>query len=665
MLTLPEKLLFAVILVVFTVWVIRRSALLVKIIKLGQAEDPEQWLDSKTRLVNVLADVFLQRKVLRKPVAGFFHMLIVWGFCIFAVNTINHFVGAFIPHFHMFGATVLAKAYETVADIFAVLIIIGVAGLAFRRHVMRPPNLTRPSAESAIVFASISGAMIAYLCVHAIEIAQGTLPYPEAHLVASQLAQVFTHIDEQPLAIMAHIAWWCDGILHMILVALLIVPTKHSHLIAGPINLWYARKRPRGQMTTVDLEDENAETFGVAKIEEFTWKQLVDLGACIECGRCEEFCPTHNTGKPLSPKRLIVDLKDHLLSHGPALVNSTGQDDAPEVEVPALIGGTIDTDAIWACTTCGACVEQCPMGIEHVDKVTDMRRNITLMEAEFPEQAGNAFRNLENSGNPWGINQAERTNWTDGLNVPLFADKKKADVLYWVGCSGSFDDRNKNISIAMVNILNAANIDFAILGAEERCTCESSRRLGNEYLFQTATQELIETFKQYEFTKILVTCPHCLNTLANEHPAFGGHYEVIHHAEFINELLGSGQLKTKAESTKEKTVFHDSCYLARYNNIEQEPRNVLTAAGRDLTSVPREGKQGFCCGAGGGRMWLEEDQGTPINANRAKELLESGAKEIGTSCPFCMTMVSDGVKKEEAEDVSIKDIAEIVAEQLV
>jgi Fe-S oxidoreductase len=664
MLTLPEKVLFAIIVIASTVWFVRRGTLLVRLVRLGQPEAQDRSDGMGARVANVLADVFFQRKVLRKPVAGFFHLLIVWGFVIFAVNTINHFAGAFLTGFHLFGATKLALIYEAVADIFAVLILVGVVGLAFRRYVARPPNLTKPSPESAIVFAAIGGAMAAYLWVHATYIALGTLENPQYHFAAAQIAKVFTSWDEGVLRVMAHVAWWCDGLLHLLLVALLIIPTKHAHLVAGPINLLYGRSRHRGQMTKLDLEDENAETFGVSKINEFTWKQLLDFGACIECGRCQEYCPTHNSGKPLSPKKLIVDLKNHLLEAGP--LELSGESDGAK-EVPALIGATIDKETIWACTTCGACVEHCPMGIEHVDKITDMRRHMTLMEADFPEQAETAFRNMEGSGNPWGFGASERTAWAKGLDVSTFAEKREADVLYWVGCSGSFDDRNKKIAVAMVKILNAANVDFAILGDEERCTCESARRLGNEYLYQTATQEIIETLNKYTFSKILVTCPHCLNTLANEYPEFGGDYTVVHHAQFIDQLVSEGKLNTDGKAKQNsggKTAFHDSCYLARYNDVEDEPRRVLEASGRTLAPVARQGKEGFCCGAGGGRMWVEEDLGEPINGIRAKELIASGAEEIGTSCPFCMTMVSDGVKREEREDIPVRDIAEIIADQI-
>lgn len=304
------------------------------------------------------------------------------------------------------------------------------------------------------------------------------------------------------------------------------------------------------------------------------------------------------------------------------------------------------------------------MGIEHVDKITDMRRYLSLMEAATPEPAATSFRNMENAGNPWGFARSERGAWADGLNVPVFAEKQEAEVLYWVGCSGSYDDRSKRVSQAMVRILNAARVDFAILGAEERCTCESARRLGNEYLYQMATQEIVETLSQYRFKYILTTCPHCFNTIKNEYPDFGANYTVIHHTQLIAEMLATGRLRLKPGAAQ-RVAFHDSCYLGRYNGEFDGPRHAIKAAGGNLVPVPREREHGFCCGAGGGRMWLEETQGEKINTVRARELLDTQPEKIAASCPFCMTMLSDGVKKLAGEAVAVYDVAELVAEALV
>lgn len=302
------------------------------------------------------------------------------------------------------------------------------------------------------------------------------------------------------------------------------------------------------------------------------------------------------------------------------------------------------------------------MGIEHVDKLVDMRRHLTLMESATPEQAQNTFRQMENAGNPWGLPRDERAKWAEGIDVPIMAEKQETDILWWVGCAGSFDDRNKKVSQSIARILNAAGVDFAILGPEERCNCESARRLGNEYLYQTATMEIVETLNQYKFNRILTACPHCFNTLKNEYPDFDGNYDVIHHSQLIDELTASGKLQVP-QNGKTKTVFHDSCYIGRYNGIMEEPRKAIASTGAEVADPGRNRKQGLCCGAGGGRMWLEETLGEPINATRAEELLGTGAEEIGASCPFCITMLSDGVKKHESE-VPVRDIAEIVADRL-
>lgn len=657
MLTLVEKVTFLLILAGFIAYVVKRTYELTLFVRMGKPEPNNRTDHLPVRILDMLLDVLLQRRVMRKPIVGALHLLIVWGFFVFGVNTINHFAGALIHNFHIFGNTVLADYYTAIADIFAVLIILGVVGLAIRRYVLRPVSLTPRSIESAIVFLFIGGAMTAYLFANATEIALESPEDSGYHLVAHPLSLLFAGLAPLPLKIIAHVAWWSDALMHMTLVLLLVIPTKHLHLVGGPLNLIFQRSHPVGQMFKVDLEDEAAETFGVAKIEEFTWKQNLDLYACIECGRCRDYCPTANSNKPLNPKELIIDLKDHLVETGPALVKAQKKEGA-EVERPSLIGEVITKDTIWACTTCGSCVEHCPMGIEHVDKITDMRQNLVLMEADFPAEADATFRNMETKGNPWGFAPADRAKWTAGLDVPVMAEKQEVEILWWVGCSGSYDERSKKISVAMAKILKAAGVDYAILGDEERCNCESARRLGNEYLYQTVTQEIIETLKQYKFNRILVACPHCYNTFKNDYATFDAHYEVVHHTELINELLESGKLKMTSPE-KNNVVFHDSCYLGRYNDIYEAPRKVLESSGCSLASVDREGRKGFCCGAGGGQMWLEE-QGDAINVIRTDELLNSGAEKIAAACPFCITMLTDGVKEKEST-AEVLDIAEIVA----
>lgn len=682
-LSLAERAVFTLVLAGSVAYFALRTATLVQLVRLGKPDADQRIVNLRAGVLSALLDVFTQRRVFRKPWVGLFHVLIVWGFLVFAINTMNHFLGAYSPGFHLFGGGALARAYNMFADVFAVLILVGVIGLAVRRYVFKPENLTPRSVESAIVFLFIGGAMVAYLLAHSTAIAVGAVAHPNAYPVSAAVSAAFAGMPEWPRLLLAHFAWWAGAIMHLVLVALLVIPTKHLHLVAGPINLAFPPTRARGHMAKIDIENEAAESFGVSKLEEFSWKQNLDLFACIECGRCQDFCPTHNSGKTLKPKYLIVDMKHHLLADGRKLL-ARNEGDMPSAlhrlrerarmlfpwafgeDSPqrALIGEVVHVDAIWACTTCMACVEHCPMGIEHVDKITDMRRHLTLMEAATPEPAATSFRNMENAGNPWGFAQSERGAWADGLGAPVFVEKQEAEVLFWVGCSGSYDDRSKAISRAMVRILKAVGIDFAILGAEERCTCESARRLGNEYLYQMATQEIVETLRKYKFKYILTTCPHCFNTIKNEYPDFGADYTVIHHTQLIAEMVATGRLRLKPGAAQ-RIAFHDSCYLGRYNGEFDGPRHAIEAAGGSLVSVPREREHGFCCGAGGGRMWLEETQGEMINTVRARELLDTQPEKIAASCPFCMTMLSDGVKKLAGEKVAVFDVAELVAEALV
>ena len=672
MLTLPEKIVFALVLAGSIAHFTYRVVTLVRMLLLGTADPENRFENLAGRAVNAALDVVLQRKVLRKPVTGLLHLLVVWGFFVFTVNTINHFTGAFVDGFHLFGDTALARCHMVMGDLFAVLILVGVAGLGIRRFILKPDCLTRASVESAIMLSFIGGAMIAFLAANATEIALGRVDYPAYRFVSVLLANAMGPIAEGQIRVLAHVAWWADSLLPLALLALVLIPTKHLHLLSAPFNILFARSTPRGRMTKMDLEDEEAETFGVSAIEQYSWKQLLDLYSCIECGRCQDFCPTYHSEKPLNPKLLISGMKHHFVDVGPALLaqKKSGGDGSAEPDnatpsPPLLIGDTVAEDVIWACTTCGACIEHCPMAIEHVDKLTDLRRYLVLTESKFPEEASVTFRNMETAGNPWGLAPAERAAWAEGFDVPIFADKKEANVLYWVGCSGSYDDRSKKVSVAMTKILQAAGVDFAILGEQERCHCESARRLGNEYLYQMAAQEIVETLAQYTFKRILVTCPHCLNTLANEYPEFGASYEVVHHAEFIGELIRAGKLKLRARATGDgATVFHDSCYLGRYNRVFDAPRQALEAVGERLIPARREREKGLCCGAGGGRMWLEESLGKPISTVRTRELLETNAEQIATSCPFCITMLTDAVNNEERPDIEVKDIAEIVAESL-
>jgi len=640
---------------------------LIRMLKLGQSEDRLDQLGR--RAANFVVKVLFQPQVLRKPLVGTMHLAVFWGFIVFGLATTEHFVGGFVDGFSICFGIRAGAYYAAFVDVFAVLVLAGVLGFTFRRYVLKPECLRlMPSPESAVVLFLIGGLMVTFLIGNAAEIAGPGKSYETYRFASSAIAGLMASAGEGTLHAVFMANWWLHAV--MILAFLVFIPnSKHLHLMACPFNEFFYRTRPRGQMTAMDLEDENAETFGVSKIEEYTWKQLLDLYSCIECGRCQENCPAHSSDKPLNPKKVIVDLKHHFMEIGPGLVKkaAAGEEDGgghSGNERFPLGGKVIEEDAIWACTTCGGCVEHCPISIEHIDKLTDMRRYLVLMESKFPQEAVGVFKNMENNANPWGIGWAERAEWAKDLDVPVLADKPETDVLFWVGCSGAYDDRNKKVAEAMVRILKAAGVDFAILGQEEKCCGDSARRLGNEYLFQMLAEMNIEAMGQYKFNRIVVTCPHGFNTLKNEYPQFGCEYKVVHHTEFIAQLISSGTLELDSNGSG-AVAYHDSCYLGRHNGIYDEPRDVLRAAGRSLAPVSRERAYGLCCGAGGGRMWLEETLGTRINHLRTDDLLGTGAKEIGTACPFCLTMLEDGIKETDREGAAeVRDIAEIVAESM-
>jgi Fe-S oxidoreductase len=429
--------------------------------------------------------------------------------------------------------------------------------------------------------------------------------------------------------------------------------SKHLHVLTSIPNVYLSNLGPRGALTPTNLADETATKFGATDVEDFTWKQLLNGYTCTECGRCSDACPAHTTGKLLSPRKIFVDLRARTME------KAEHQDLAGH----QLLDNFITEQELWACTTCMACVQECPVMIEHVDAIVEMRRGLVLNESRFPDELKTTFTNLERNFTPWAFGHASRADWAQGMDVPLMADVRKADLLFWVGCAGSYDARYQKVARAFVKLLKRAGVNFAILGTEEKCTGDPARRMGNEYLAQTLMADNIATLNGYGVKKIVVTCPHCLQSLGKEYRQFGGDYTVVHHSELLRDLVREGKL-TPARGHEGKVTFHDPCYLGRYNDIYEAPRDVLGAVdGLERVEMARSHDRSFCCGAGGGRMWMEEREGKRVNIERTEEALGTGAGIIGTGCPFCMTMLTDGVKeKNPSTPVEVKDIAELLLE---
>jgi Fe-S oxidoreductase len=499
--------------------------------------------------------------------------------------------------------------------------------------------------------------MLSILVMNAFHITGYNPWYRDALWVSNAVsAGLLSHFDFSPetASTLGLIFKW----IHMLLVlgfSVYIPGSKHLHIIAaGPNTFLKTLSREKG-MRKINFEDESVTQYGTAKSTDMSWKDVLDYYSCTECGRCQDLCPAHNTGKPLSPKMLILDLKENMYRHKDKILA------AKTDEVGPLIDSHVTEDVIWACTSCRACEVACPVFIEHTDKIYDIRRNLVMMESKFPAEVQTVFKNMETNATPWAFSAADRANWAEGLSVKSMAEDSAVDVLLWVGCAGSYDDRNKKVLRSFVSLLKKAGIKFSILGQEEQCTGDPARRIGNEYLFQTLAQANVETLNRYAVKRIVTACPHCFNTLKNEYKDFGGTFEVFHHSQFLARLISEGKLKP-TKSVDETITFHDSCYLGRWNNIYEQPRAILEALpSARLVEMKQNHDQSMCCGAGGGRMWMEETIGKRINVTRTEQALATKAGIVAASCPFCMTMLTDGMKSKEMQDkVKVMDIAELM-----
>ncbi len=649
----------------------RRLFWLFKLIRSGKKDSTRKSAFFK-RLTTELVEVIGQKKLLKKKVAGMAHAVTFWGFLILGFTIIEAWGDLFDRSFAIpiIGHWAVLGFFE---DLFMVAILVALLIFSAIRLKQNPKRIERKSrfygshTEAAwLVLLMISGVLISLWFYRAAQVNTNHFPYGwgafASHLLADALHPLGTGVNSviETVALLANVGIICGFLV-------LVVYSKHLHIFLAPINIAFSR-RPRALAqlgSTPDLDPENMDedtVFGAGVITQFSWKQLLDLATCTECGRCQEQCPAWNTDKPLSPKLLIMSLRDSLFKSANQILGTTDNSEANDL--PSLVPDVIEKDILWSCTTCGACVEQCPVDIEHIDTILDMRRYQVLMESDFPTEAGTMLRNIENRGDPWGLGASQRTQWTEGLDfeIPIIDGQIPDDIeyLFWVGCAGALDERARKTTQSIARLLHQANISFAILGQSESCTGDSARRIGNEYLFQMQAMANIETLNGVNAKKIIASCPHCFNTLANEYPALGGNYEVIHHSQLLAVLIE--QKKINAGTFKAKVTYHDPCYLGRHNRVFDEPRSVLDAVdGVEQIEMHRHREKGFCCGAGGARMWLEENIGERINMNRTAEAIATGAEVVSTACPFCMIMIDDAVKAyQKADDVKVLDVAQIL-----
>ncbi|HKB33127.1 MAG TPA: (Fe-S)-binding protein, partial [Candidatus Dormibacteraeota bacterium] len=589
----------------------RRALLLYRLVRAGKPA--ARFGDVPARAKAEAVVVVGQSKLLQRLLPGLMHAAIFWGFLVLFPTILIAMIGAVDPHATLpwLGAQ---GWYALLVDVFALLVLAGVLTAFVIRKVQRPKRFVGSHiGEADLILAMIAGIVITLFLWHSSQIALGLNDYPASWAPISGSIAKLLHGALIPY--LERAAVWAHVLI--ILSFLVYLPySKHLHIVVAALNVYFGRTRARGRLEPIDFEQPEADMrFGSARVTDMTWKQTLDTMSCTECGRCQDVCPAYATGKALSPKLLIMAIRDQAMAEGPkALADAS-------YTPPPIVPNAVTDDIVWDCVTCGACVRECPVGIEHIDHVIDLRRNLVMVESRFPEEAGSMLRDVDRSSNPWGKPQADRTHWADGLGVRVLQPGDPApDVLFWVGCAPAFDERARQGAVSTAKLMLAAGVDFAILGPREACTGDPARRMGDEYTFQRLAGENVGTLNGAGIKKIVTTCPHCFNSIGNEYPDFGGHYEVVHHTEFLAELVREGKLNPLAG--EQKITYHDSCYLARHNDVRSEPRELVAAVGKAI-EMPRNRERTFCCGAGGARMWMEEKRGRPINQERVREAAET------------------------------------------
>ncbi|MCZ6625158.1 MAG: (Fe-S)-binding protein [Deltaproteobacteria bacterium] len=643
-----------------------------------RAAQPEHRFDRiGERIWNVLVYAFGQKKFLRdEQPAGLMHFVIFWGFLIVAARTLTLFGQGYDPQFYLPGLHPdgLGGPYLLLKDLVESGVIVAVLIALYRWLFSHPSRLFgfEPAEtklahqshwEALVILFLILGLMVTDFLYDggrfALESDPLTLSEKSWAFVSSGVGLFMGRLDPGAVRIVSNLSWWAH--IFIILTFLNLLPrSKHFHIITAIPNVFFRKLEPAGALGLMDLE--SSETYGTSHIDQFTWKQVLDMYSCTECGRCSAVCPATASGKALAPRQLLLDLRDYLYSQEKEINREKSQDKDGNGAGANIVGeNLIHDDVLWACTTCRACEEACPVLIEFVDKIVDMRRYLIQEEARFPSELNRTFKGMETQSNPWGIGQENRDAWAEGLEVPRLPEHPNVEYLYYVGCAGSFDDRNKKSTLALVKILKKAGVDFAILGKDELCNGETARRIGNEYLFQTMARSLIDILEKYGVKKILTNCPHCFNTLRNEYPQLGGKYEVSHAAEFVHRLIREGKITLEQELPR-KVTYHDSCYYGRYNQIYDAPREVIQGIrGAQLQEMKQCRHDAMCCGAGGGWMWMEEPKDKRVNHIRVQQALETDPDIIAVSCPYCMTMMEDGLKaKGMDEKVKAMDVMELV-----